>query len=208
MKSYPQCHQKYDEYAHLKAAWEAGKRIRVKGHDGCWLPFCKKGEMVWTWRASADCYEIEPDQPTPIIHNGVEYIPHKPGDPCPVDEGTVVEVLLQDGAQNRSIAEHFYWEAGEGRGDAITGYRVITSTPADSPAQAAPAESTAQKGVWQQRYDEMIVTCAHKAKERDEALARAEAAEARVKSLEACLFQMQEVAKNMTSHMLKLGGLQ
>lgn len=51
-----------DPHAHLKAAWAAGKRMRLQSHDRTyqhWQSINTGANFAWTFRP--DCYEIEPD---------------------------------------------------------------------------------------------------------------------------------------------------
>lgn len=51
-----------DPYAHLKAAWAAGRRIRFQNRDGTWRPWRSiNAGASFTWTFPPDCYEIEPD---------------------------------------------------------------------------------------------------------------------------------------------------
>jgi len=50
-----------DPYAHLKQAWEDGRRIRYKTVDGGWSPWVQKGSgIVLSWVNAPSGYEIEP----------------------------------------------------------------------------------------------------------------------------------------------------
>jgi hypothetical protein len=88
-----------------------------------------EAKVLRNWRAAM---EGDSEKPATITHNGVEYIKHTPGDPCPVDGETEVWCAYRSGRDSGNFipASNYDWGVSPcGHPEAeIIGYRVIQPT--------------------------------------------------------------------------------
>lgn len=65
-----------------------------------------------------------------VLPDADGWYPHVPGDPCPVDEHTVVEYRLARGSESKIRARELDWSDKLHEGSEITSYRIISEPDA------------------------------------------------------------------------------
>ena len=107
--------------------------------DQCWIPYLKKwNDDPADGGAMATDYHRRTRRPLPpppptFEHDDKTWSSHVPGEPCPVDKSTVVQVFTSGlGASSRLRAEYFGWrtqELDKVHWGVIIGYRIADAEP-------------------------------------------------------------------------------